>query len=110
MHFTKFTLLSIVALATALPNAIPEPEPAQLEARTWGWNWYGKNCDCTCNEHGNYPRSLETRTIWHLPNLSEKLCQKQCKKKCDDYYDGKSTSCHFYSLALCFCIERRAWV
>jgi len=89
MHFAKVTLLSLVALATALPNALPEPEPAALEARTFNWKWWNNNCECDCHE-SNYPRDvngLQTRTLWLLPHLNEKICAKSCKKKCDEEYE-----------------------
>lgn len=89
MQFSKIAILSMVALATALPNAVPEPEANQLEARTWGWNWKDKHCDCKCEEpHHGWKREagdLETRTLsWLLPILHKDECPKQCKKKCDD--------------------------
>ena len=96
MLFTKATLLSLVALAAALPNAMPEPEPAaQLEARTFSWKWNLNKCECDCPK-GNYKRDvdgLEARTLWLLLGNKDN-CGKICKKKCDDYYDGTFIPSH----------------
>ena len=88
MLFSKVAILSLVAAATAIPNAMPEPEPNQLEARTYSWLWNNKDCNCKCEE-GNkgWKRSeeLETRTLsWYFPKPDKDSCKKECKKKCDD--------------------------
>lgn len=95
MLFSKITLLSLVAIATALPNAIPEPEPepAQLEARTWNWKWNYNKCECDC-PYQNYKRDengLEARTLWLLPNFWDKnSCQHGCDNYCKDAYKSIS--------------------
>jgi len=91
MHFAKFTILSLVALATALPNAVPEPEPepAVLDARTSNWYWRNNKCDCDCREN-HYRRDvddLESRG-WSDGIRKQLECKKHCKKKCDDWFEG----------------------
>lgn len=100
MHFTKITIFSIVALATALPNAAPEPDANQLEARTFSWNWKNKNCHCKCDEgRHDWKRdegNLETRTLsWWYPSPHKDHCPKQCKKKCDKVSEIAMLACSF---------------
>ena len=86
MQFTKITLFSLIAIAAAVPNPLPEAEPA-LEARTWGYNYHDNICDCQCSRNGNHKRELDTRTFTIITKI---LCYKKCKKECDEYYDSKS--------------------
>ena len=101
---STLTRLSLVAAATAIPNAMPEPEPNQLEARTFSWIWNPKDCNCKCEE-GNkgWKRSeeLETRTLsWLFPKLGKDQCQKECKKKCDDVSNRIQFSICLYTTRL----------